>query len=107
MTDRRTVVEDAVGSMAPALEHPDPGVDIGPARAEPLRLCVERTLEHYLHQLDGEQVSDLYDLVLAEVELPLLETVMAHVGNNQSRAAEMLGLNRGTLRKKLKQHGLL
>lgn len=74
---------------------------------DPLRLCVERAVEAYFADLDGEPASELYALVLSEVEAPLLATVMRHAGGNQSRAAEMLGLNRGTLRKKLKQHGLL
>lgn len=75
--------------------------------AEPLSVCVARALDRYFDHLDGEAPHDLYDLVLAEVEAPLLRTVMREVSGNQSRAADMLGLNRGTLRKKLKQHGLL
>ena len=72
-----------------------------------LRACVEKTLQDYFAHLDGAQVHDVYNLVLSEVEAPLLASVMQHVQGNQTRASEMLGLNRGTLRKKLKQYNLL
>ncbi len=72
-----------------------------------LRDSVEHALENYFQQLDGAPVSDVYQLVLSEVEAPLLEKVMEYTNDNQTRASEMLGLNRGTLRKKLKQYGLL
>lgn len=72
-----------------------------------LASCVEKALESYFKELDGANACDVYDLVLAEVERPLLCSVMKHVGHNQSRAADLLGLNRGTLRKKLKIYGLL
>ncbi|KAA8983583.1 MULTISPECIES: DNA-binding transcriptional regulator Fis [Gammaproteobacteria] len=72
-----------------------------------LRDSVEQALENYFSQLDGAPVSDVYQLVLSEVEAPLLEKVMEYTGDNQTRASAMLGLNRGTLRKKLKQYGLL
>lgn len=73
---------------------------------EPLRACAEAALRRYLAELDGHGASDLYQLVMTEVEIPLLQTVLEHAGGNQSRAAEMLGINRSTLRKKLRQHGL-
>jgi Fis family transcriptional regulator len=72
-----------------------------------LRQCVEHALRAYFADLDGQPTSDLYNMVLAEVEAPLLEAVMDYTRNNQSKTAEMLGLNRGTLRKKLKQYDLL
>lgn len=72
-----------------------------------LRQEVERSLQNYFEQLGSESVTGLYDLVLAEVEAPLLEAVLRQTGSNQSKASIMLGLNRGTLRKKLKQYGLL
>ena len=75
--------------------------------AEPLAVCVQRALEAYFADLDGEPARDLYALVVDEVEAPLLATVMREAAGNQSRAAAMLGLSRGTLRKKLKHHGLL
>jgi len=75
--------------------------------APPLRVSVEQALVRYFTHLDGHSACGLYDLVLAEVEAPLLEVTLAYVQGNQSRAAELLGLNRGTLRKKLKQYDLL
>ena len=74
---------------------------------ESLRQCVENALEQYFLHLDGQPANDLYQLVLSEVEAPLLEAVLMYTRNNQSKTAQMLGLNRGTLRKKLKQHDLL
>ena len=78
-----------------------------PHEHESLRYCTQFALNHFFECLDGQMTTGLYDLVLNEVELPLLETVMAYTRNNQSKASEILGLNRGTLRKKLKQHNLL
>ncbi|MEQ5836048.1 DNA-binding transcriptional regulator Fis [Marinobacter sp. R17] len=72
-----------------------------------LRDSVEVALTNYFEQLDGAPVTDVYQLVLSEVEAPLLEQVMRYTRNNQTKASTMLGLNRGTLRKKLKQYGLL
>lgn len=72
-----------------------------------LRETVAATLKRYFHHLDGEDVTDLYDMVLAEVEAPLLSSVMDYVNHNQTHAAQLLGLNRGTLRKKLKRYDLL
>jgi Fis family transcriptional regulator len=72
-----------------------------------LSTCARGALEKYFHDLNGEKpAGDLYDLVIREVERPLLEIVMKHVKSNQCKAAEMLGINRNTLRKKLKLHGL-
>ena len=72
-------------------------------------LCdsVEIALTNYFTQLDGAPVTEVYQLVLSEVEAPLLEQVMKYTRNNQTKASTMLGLNRGTLRKKLKQYDLL
>ena len=64
------------------------------------------SVENYFALLEGEQAKDLYDLVLAEVEAPLLAAVMHQTRGNQSKAAEILGLNRNTLRKKLKNHNI-
>ena len=71
-----------------------------------LRDSVKETMDAYLKQLDGASTGQLYNMFLQEVETPLLETVMAYVRGNQSKAAELLGINRGTLRKKLKMYGL-
>ena len=67
----------------------------------------EEALNLYFESLNGHRPGDLYDLVLSEVEKPLLRTVLEYTGGNQSEAASILGINRGTLRKKLRRHGLL
>ncbi|MFL0801784.1 MAG: DNA-binding transcriptional regulator Fis [Agarilytica sp.] len=72
-----------------------------------LRDCVEKAVSNYFQHLEGQDVSDVYEMVLAEVEAPMLEVVMKYTRHNQTKAANVLGLNRGTLRKKLKQYGLL
>lgn len=72
-----------------------------------LRDCVERAVNNYFQHLEGQDVSNVYEMVLAEVEAPMLEVVMKYTRHNQTKAANVLGLNRGTLRKKLKQYGLL
>lgn len=72
----------------------------------PLHEAVRSALEHYWRTLEGDEPRDLYALVLREVERPLLECAMRHCENNQTRAAACLGINRGTLRKKLREHGL-
>lgn len=72
-----------------------------------LRDCVEKAVNNYFQHLDGHDVTDVYDMVLSEVEAPMLEVVMKYTRHNQTKAANVLGLNRGTLRKKLKQYGLL
>ncbi|MFV0679381.1 Fis family transcriptional regulator [Ottowia sp.] len=70
--------------------------------------CVRESLEAYFRDLRGtEPGGDLYAMVLHAVEAPLLEVVMKQAGHNQSRAAEWLGMNRNTLRKKLAEHKLL
>lgn len=82
----------------------DPSFD---ANTQTLRDSVERALQNYFDNLDGQPVSDVYNMVLSEVEAPLLETVMKYTRDNQTKASTVLGLNRGTLRKKLKQYGML
>ena len=72
-----------------------------------LRSEVEKSLRRYFQHLENEPVTDLHQMVMAEVEAPLLEAVMRYTGNNQSKASIMLGLNRGTLRTKLKHYGML
>ncbi|GGB18016.1 DNA-binding transcriptional regulator Fis [Agarivorans gilvus] len=75
-------------------------------KERPLRDSVEQALRNYFAQLNGEDVSELYELVLSEVEAPLLDVVMQYTRGNQTRASIMLGINRGTLRKKLKKYGM-
>lgn len=72
-----------------------------------LRDHVDRALANYFAHLDGHPVDNVYELVLSEIEPPLLERVLKFTNRNQTRASAILGLNRGTLRKKLKMYGLL
>ena len=72
----------------------------------PLRNHAERALSDYFTSLNGHKPADLYDLVLREVEEPLFRVVLDYAEGNQSEAAKVLGINRGTLRKKLKALGL-
>ena len=72
-----------------------------------LRSQVEKALSRYFNHIEEEPVTDLYRMVISEVEIPLFEAVLKHTGNNQSKASVMLGINRGTLRTKLKSYGLL
>ena len=69
--------------------------------------CVRQNLQNYFRDLDGEAPDGMYDMLVRLVERPLLEVVMQQADNNQSRAAEWLGLNRNTLRKKLVEHKML
>jgi Fis family transcriptional regulator len=69
--------------------------------------CARLSLQKYFEDLGQEVPSSLYAMVIAEVEGPMLEVVMKHAKNNQSQASEILGLNRGTLRKKLKEYDLI
>ena len=82
----------------------------GPGRAEsrpvPLRSQAEEALNAYFGALNGHRPGHLYELVMREVELPLFKSVMDYAEGNQSRAATILGINRGTLRKKLREYGL-
>lgn len=73
---------------------------------EPLRACVKEAISHYFDNLGGHECHGLFQLVMNEVEAPLLEAVLEHTGGNQTKAAQLLGLNRGTLRKKLKQYDI-
>ncbi len=68
---------------------------------------VSKSMRKYFKELDGEKPTDIYNMVLKEVELPLLEIVMRECNDNQSKASKILGINRGTLRTKLKEHKLL
>jgi Fis family transcriptional regulator len=65
---------------------------------------VRKSLERYFKDLDGERPRSIYDMVLKNVEKPMLETVLDKAAGNQTIAAEMLGINRNTLRKKIQQH---
>jgi Fis family transcriptional regulator len=69
--------------------------------------CVRSNLESYLCDLGGSEPNGMYDMLISVVEKPLLEMVMLRTDNNQSKAAQWLGLNRNTLRKKLLEHKLI
>ena len=69
--------------------------------------CIRATLEQYFKDLRGAEPSNVHDMVIATVEKPLLDVVMQHAEGNQSRAAEWLGINRNTLRRKLLDHKLI
>ena len=69
--------------------------------------CIRISLDGYFKDLRGTEPDRMYDMMVRVVEKPLLEVVMAHAAQNQSRAAEWLGLNRNTLRKKLVEHKLI
>ncbi|HMV01062.1 MAG TPA: helix-turn-helix domain-containing protein [Rhodocyclaceae bacterium] len=69
--------------------------------------CVVGALEQYFHDLDGEKPAAIYDMVLKSVEKPMLQVVLTKAGGNQTLAADMLGINRNTLRKKLTEYQLL
>lgn len=77
------------------------------AGTQTLRDAVDQAVANYFRQLGDEEVVNVYDMVLAEVEAPLLARVLEYTRGNQTQAAIVLGLNRGTLRKKLKQYKLI
>ena len=98
-----------------SLETPNPQTPVNsPAEAQEifptgqsLHDSVTIAVRQYLKELDGQLATDVYDMVLAEIEAPLLKEIMQHTRNNQTKASVMLGLNRGTLRKKLKHYKLI
>jgi Fis family transcriptional regulator len=77
-----------------------------PGGNAPLSHYVTSCLDDYFERLNGQQPNDLYRMVLDQVEGPLLTAVLNYSRGNQTRAAKILGVNRGTLRKKLRQHGI-
>ena len=77
-----------------------------PEKDNELSSTVRKVMRQYFKDLDGEKCTGIYDMVVAAVEKPMLEVVMFQAHGNQTRAAELLGLNRNTLRKKLQQHGI-
>lgn len=78
----------------------------GESAETPLKRCVAEELARYFEALEGERPCDLHKMVIGETEHALLQFVLERTEGNQSRAAQLLGLNRGTLRKKLKAYGL-
>jgi Fis family transcriptional regulator len=92
----------SVGALSAAND-----VDTRTVQASNLRDSVTAAVRSYLDELDGQLSTDVYQMVLTEIEAPLLKEIMAYTRNNQTKASLMLGLNRGTLRKKLKQYHLI
>jgi Fis family transcriptional regulator, factor for inversion stimulation protein len=80
----------------------------GQAASQRITLCdhVRIAIDQYFQQINGHPACNLYDFVIAEVERPLIETVLKHVGHNQSKAAKALGISRSTLRKKIDRYRL-
>ena len=78
----------------------------GTQQASQIYDAVKNSIKRYLLELEDTAPSEMYAMVLSQIEQPLLESVLEHTGGNQSRAAEYLGLNRGTLRKKLRIYDL-
>jgi Fis family transcriptional regulator len=77
------------------------------SRSNDIADSVNRTLDQYFRDLDGEKPAAIYDMVIRNVERPMLEFVLRQANGNQTIAAEMLGINRNTLRRKLTDHELL
>ena len=77
------------------------------SRTNDISACVYGALGKYFHDLDGEKPCAIYDMVMKSVERPMLEIVLKEAGGNQTMAAEMLGINRNTLRKKLVDYALI
>ncbi|HYT47638.1 MAG TPA: helix-turn-helix domain-containing protein [Burkholderiales bacterium] len=73
------------------------------SRSNELADCVKRSLERYFKDMDGEKPTSIYEMVLKNIEKPMIETVLGKASGNQSLAAEMLGVTRNTLRKKMQQ----
>jgi Fis family transcriptional regulator len=76
-------------------------------KTDDISACIQNALETYFHDLEGETPSNIYQMVLKRVERPMLEVTLRQAGGNQTLAAEMLGINRNTLRKKINAHHLL
>jgi Fis family transcriptional regulator, factor for inversion stimulation protein len=72
-----------------------------------IETCIRDSLEQYFHDLHGADPHSVHEMILAAVEKPMLQVVMRHADGNQSKAAEWLGINRNTLRRKLLQHRLI
>lgn len=72
-----------------------------------LKSSVETTIKKYLESMKNQNINNLYDMVISEIEEPLMQVIMQYTNQNQSRAAVILGLSRGTLRKKLASYGMI
>jgi Fis family transcriptional regulator len=79
---------------------------VRPNGGNEIRRSVEKSLDEYFQRLDGEQPSGIYDMVITNVERSLLAMIMHRASGNQTQAADMLGMNRNTLRSKLSKYGI-
>ena len=101
-----------IGAAIERIEEPEPKQQRGQVtvlqanRTDPLRECVRTAMTYYLRNLDGHEVNDLHEMVLGEVERPLIETVLDHTRGNQTQASRLLGMSRSTLRKKMVRYGI-
>lgn len=84
----------------------DDSTSDAPQEISQLSHAVKHSIRRFLYELDGAHPNNMYDLVLKQIEQPLFEAILEHTKGNQSRAADLLGLNRGTLRKKLRSYNL-
>ena len=105
MTSEENIKRDTPETMSDA--NPDPNNNQITQSQQSLHYSVAEAMQRYFHDLDGQNTTGLYELVMNEVEPPLLAAAMHYTRQNQTRTAEILGVNRGTLRKKLKQYNLL
>ena len=105
MISEENIKRDTPETMSDA--NPDPNNNQITQSQQSLRYSVAEAMQRYFHDLDGQNTTGLYELVMNEVEPPLLAAAMHYTRQNQTRTSEILGVNRGTLRKKLKQYNLL
>ncbi|MGH8490483.1 MAG: helix-turn-helix domain-containing protein [Gammaproteobacteria bacterium] len=97
-----------VTGMTRMLDHELPREAVSVERRnQPIHQCIADSLQIYFANLNGHSPAGLYELVLTEVERPLFEAVLAQTGGNLSKAARILGLNRNTLRTRLKKYSLI
>lgn len=102
------MIRGEVAGMTGIVDHERPREAVFVERRnQPIRQCIAHALQIYFANLNGHSPAGLYDLVLSEVERPLFEAVLAQTGGNLSKAAQILGLNRNTLRTRLKKYSLI
>jgi Fis family transcriptional regulator, factor for inversion stimulation protein len=95
---------DTADTIGGAITNQDEAADMS---KESIQEVVQKSLEDYFNDLGEQKPTNIYDMMVMTVEKPILEVVMTRADGNQSHAAQMLGINRNTLRKKLQEHGLL
>ena len=83
------------------------GIAMQQNKQPPIDEAIKASLEKYFHSLEGAQPGEVYEMVIKAVERPMLQVIMQRADGNQLKASEILGINRNTLRKKLKAHGMI